>query len=372
MLPNKYCSDPFGNNEFIYVNPKDIIFAVTKSFGIYNFKDRILGGNWDKEVIKFDHLDFFTSLKEKFENGTPWKETEYYQRVIKQINNGTSKWSCKNVEEFDKKCEEWDRLFEKIKTEGYKKGWNEDEVAINIGRTGEMIFNNGRHRLTFAKLLKINQIPVKVTVRHKEWVAFKKEIFEYSHNYNNRIYEKITHPDLANIPSVHNGSRFDIIKEHLKVKEGKILDIGCQWGYFCHKFEEVGYKCYCVEKSKLNLYFLKKLKEANNRKFKIIPHSIFDTPEDILAESDVILALSVFHHFIKKENTYIKLIKLLKKLKGKELFFEPHNPDEPQMHGSFRNFDHNEFARFIVDNSHFDKFEIIGHSETGRPLYKIF
>jgi 2-polyprenyl-3-methyl-5-hydroxy-6-metoxy-1,4-benzoquinol methylase len=373
LSPNKYYLDPYGkDDEFIYVKPEDIIFATKKSFGIYNFKDRILGGNWDKEVINFENLDFFKSFKKRIYNNLPWGETEYYKRVIKQINNGIFKWSCKNVKEFDKRCEGWDKLFTRIKEEGYKKGWHEDEVSINIGRNGEMIFNNGRHRLTFAKILKIDKIPVKVTVRHKNWVAFKKDILEYSKNYGNKVYEKLTHPDLANIPSVHKGSRFDIIKKHLTAEKGTVLDIGCQWGYFCHKFEESGYDCCCVEKSNLNLYFLGKLRKAENRKFKIIPHSVFDIQSDSTREYDVILALSVFHHFIKKENTYIKLIKLLKKLKGKELFFEPHNPEEPQMHGSYRNFDHKEFAKFIVDNSLFEKFDIIGHSETGRPIYKIY
>jgi len=364
--------DPYAADEFIYVNPKDVVFAMKEEFNVFNSKGKNSGGDWDKKVVKFEDLDFFKSFKTKIDNNIPWGKTEYYKRVIKQINNGNFKWSCKNVKEFDKRCEGWDKLFTKIKEEGYKKGWHEDEISINIGRNGELIFNNGRHRLTFAKLLQIDKIPVKVTVRHKNWVALKKEILEYSKNYGNKVYEKLTHPDLASIPSVHNGSRFDIIKEHLTVKEGKILDIGCQWGYFCHKFEEEGYDCYCVEKSNLNLYFLEKLKKAENRKFKIISNSIFNTPKDILAESDVILALSVFHHFIKKENIYRKFLKFLKFLKGKEMFFEPHNPEEPQMRKAYRNFVNDEFADFIVENSSFNNFKIIGYSEVGRPLYKIY
>ncbi len=372
VLPDKYHVDPYANDGIILVNPENIILAMKKEFDVFKFKGRVVSGNWDKEVMEFEKLDFFSSYKKKFEEKLQWENTEYYQRVAEQIRNGKFKWSCKNVEEFNKKCAEWDRLFEKIKKEGYKRGWHEDEISVNIGRNGELIFNNGRHRLTFAKLLKTEEIPAKVTSRHKEWVAFKKEILEYSLNYKNRVYEKLTHPDLANIPSVHNGSRYDIINEHLTVTKGKLLDIGCHWGYFCHKFEEVGFECYCVEKSKLNLYFLKKLKEAENRKFKIIPHSVFDIQSDIIRECDVILALSVFHHFIKKESTYRKLIKFLQILKGKEMFFEPHNPREPQMKKAYRNFVDEDFAAFIIENSSFNNFKIIGYSEVGRPIYKIY
>ena len=221
-------------------------------------------------------------------------------------------------------------------------------------------------------MLKTNKIPVKIIVRHKQWVAFKKEISEYSQNYNTRTYEKLTHPDLANIPSVHNGSRYDIIKKNVTAEKGKVIDIGCHWGYFCHKFEEKGFECYCIEKSRLNLYFLKKLKKAENRNFKIIPRSIFDLPYDMLRSFDVILALSIFHHFIKKEKTYRKLIQFLKHLKGKEMFFEHHKPKEFQMKKTYRNFVDDEFAEFIVENSTFSNFKIIGYSEVGRPLYKIY
>ena len=371
IMPDKYYSDPYGNNEVIYVKPENIVFAMKKEFGIFTFKSRILGGNWDKQVTEFENSDFFLSFKKRIEKNIPWKETEYYQRVTKQIKSGVYKWACKNIKQFDHRCKEWYKLYERIRKEGYKKGWHEDEISINIGRNGEMIFNNGRHRLTFAKLLKIDKIPVKVTVRHKNWVAFKKEISEYSQNYKQRVYEKLTHPDLANIPSVHDGSRYDIIKKNLTVEKGKLIDLGCHWGYFCHKFEEEGFECYCVEKSRLNLYFLKKLKKAEMRKFKIIPRSIFDLLDDMQRSFDVILALSIFHHFIKKEKTYRKLIQFLKHLKGKEMFFEPHRTEEFETKNFYRNFADDEFAEFIVENSSFNNFKFIGYSEVGRPLYKI-
>ena len=372
VLPDKYYVDPYASDEIIFVNPENISLAMKKEFDVFNFKGRILGGNWDEEVVRFEELDFFKSFKKRIEKGIPWKETEYYQRVRKLIKKGNFKWTCKNTDEFDKRCEEWDRLFERIKAEGYKKGWHEDEISINIGRNGELIFNNGRHRLTFAKLLKIDKIPVKITVRHKEWVTFKKEILEYSLNYKNRVYEKLTHPDLSSIPSVHNGSRYDIIKEHLTATKGNLLDIGCHWGYFCHRFENDGFECYGIENSSLNLYFLEKLKRAENKKFRVMHCSLFTMPENIPQNFDVILALSIFHHFIKSKVTYKKLIRFLKNLKGTEMFLEPHNPEEPQMRKAYKNFIDEDFAKFIIDNSSFKNFEIIGYSEVGRPLYKIY
>ena len=54
------------------------------------------------------------------------------------------------------------------------------------------------------------------------------------------------------------------------------------------------------------------------------------------------------------------------------MFFEPHNPEEPQMRKVYRNFVNDEFADFIVQNSSFKNFKKIGTSENGRNLYKIY
>ncbi len=371
LLPGKYHVDPYAKDETIYLDPNKIIYAVKKGFDIYRCKGRVIGGNWDKSVIRFDELDFFTSFKGRIEKNLDWEETEYYKRVLKQIRKGKVKWACKSKEELDKRCSKLDEIWRDMKEYGYKKGWNENEVTVNIGRNGELLFNNGRHRLTFAKFLEINKIPVKITVRHKEWVAFKNEIFEYSKKFDNKVYAPLIHPDLRHISSHYGDTRFRIIKEHLTVKGGTLLDIGCHWGYFCCKFETEDFDCYCVEKSKLNLYFLKRLREIENKRFKIIPKSIFDLPSDIPSKYDIILALSTFHHFIKREKTYKRLVKFLQNLKGLEMYFEPHNPEEPQMYGAYKNFSNDEFAEFIVQNSSFTTFERIGFSEYRRPIYKI-
>jgi len=372
LLPGKYYIDPYARVETIYLDPDRIIYAVKKGFDIYRYKGSIIGGSWDRSVIRFDELDFFRSFREKIENDLDWEDTEYYKRVLKQIERGEIKWACKSRGELDERCAKLDVLFKDMKSHGYKKGWSENEVTVNIGRNGELLFNNGRHRLTFAKILGISEIPVRVTVRHKEWVAFKNEIFEYSKKYDNKVYTPLFHPDLVNIPSHYTDRRFGIIKENLTVDKGTLLDIGCHWGYFSHKFEDEGFDCYCVENSKLNLYFLKRLKEIEDKKFKVVPKSVFNFPPGIPSNYDVILALSIFHHFLKEEKIYKRFVEFLRTLNGMEMFFEPHNPNEPQMRRAYRNFDNDEFALFIVQNSSFTTFEKIGFSEHGRPLYRIY
>ncbi|MCK4527624.1 hypothetical protein KAW18_09660 [candidate division WOR-3 bacterium] len=371
LLPDRYHVDPYTINETIYVNTDRIEYAVKEGFDIYHYKGRVLSGDWDKDTVRFEDLDFFKSYHKKVENNIPWSETGYYKRVLEQIKTGEVKWGCKDKEELDERCSKLDEIFNDMKCKGYKEGWNENEISVNIGRDGEILFNNGRHRLTFAKLLNIEKVPVRITIRHTEWVEFKKEIFGYSKKFNNKVYALLTHPDLQHIPSHYDDTRFKIIKNHLTVDGGTLLDIGGHWGYFCHRFEDEGFECYCVENSNLNLYFLNRLKESETKNFKVIPQSIFDLPEGLPKKYNVVLALSVFHHFIKEEKTCKKFIEFLGNLKTHEMFFEPHNPDEPQMKRAYRNFRNEEFADFIVRNSALSKFEMIGLSEHGRTLYRI-
>jgi hypothetical protein len=50
------------------------------------------------------------------------------------------------------------------------------EIKIDITRDGEFIYENGKHRLSMAKILSLKEIPVQVVVRHKKWQATRDAI----------------------------------------------------------------------------------------------------------------------------------------------------------------------------------------------------
>ena len=150
------------------------------------------------------------------------------------------------------------------------------------------------------------------------------------------------------------------------------MDIGAQWGYFCHRFEEIGFDCYAVEISPIDVYFLEKLRRADNKKFTIIPKSIFDYKDLENIEFDVVLALNIFHHFLIYEESYLKLVNLLHKLRVKEMFFEPHTEEFFQNKNPYKNFSEKEFVQFILKNSKLNKSHYIGTAQDGRKIYKLF
>lgn len=201
-------------------------------------------------------------------------------------------------------------------------------------------------------------------------MKFRKEILLYiKTEMGGKAYQPLLHPDLTDIPSIWCNERFRIIKRYLNMNEGCLLDIGAHWGYFCHKFEEIGFNCTAIEDSPKNLYFLRKLKRAGNASFKIINKSIFDS-EDFL-NFDVVLALNIFHYFLKEEESYYKLKKLFNRLKVREMYIQTDESEEIKTRSRYKNYSPEEFVDFVEKNSNLTKADCIGEVR-GSKLYKLY
>lgn len=149
-------------------------------------KGKIYGGNWDISDYRFTKLEVYQALKARIEHGIGWEDTDFYKTMISRIQAGKVYWNCHNEDDFKKRCLYLDRLIDSMKTYGYKlnsdilidgddeqalskHAYYGSEVLVNIGRDGQYLFQDGRHRLAIAKILGINPIPVKVLVRHEKW-----------------------------------------------------------------------------------------------------------------------------------------------------------------------------------------------------------
>lgn len=249
---------------------------------------------------------------------------------------------------------------------------SEDEVTVGIGRNGDILFTARAHRLSIARILDVGKIPVKISVIHPKWVDIRKELLMYARKNGGRMYQPAIHPLLKDIPSFHEcEDRFLSIRENMSVKRGSLLDIGANLGYFCHKFEDEGFDCYAMENSPMEIYFLKKLKRAENKKFRIIAESVLDYSRVWNTKFDVTLGLNIFHHFLETKQLYDKFVSFLKHHQTKELFLEPHNPNEKQMRNAYRNYTPEEFVRFVLQISKLKKAKSIGVFKDGRQIYKL-
>ena len=380
----EYGSSGMILNKILWVNPKNIIFKLKKD--ISNNPSLILDGDWDLSIERIESIPIYQALKQRFHENQEWVNIKFFKQVKNQISNGEEVIGYKNIEDLKKKLEDLEILYKKLANtndplkEIYILNKNEivspteiDEISVVINRKGHFLLLDGEIEFFIVHLLGIAKIPVRVVCRHKQWAEFKRTMYHFTNNYRSKkIYQRLTHPDLEDIPYMHGDERFNLIKANLSVKQGKVLDIGSNLGYFCRKFEDEGFECYATETNQLYVDFLKKLRDAEHKKFKVFPNSIFLFKKGQELEYDIILALFIFHHFIVRKNTYENLKRLLGRIKTRELYFGVHSYDEYKNNKRiYMNFNQEQFVNFILKNSCLNHAERLIVYKNGRALYKL-
>ena len=184
----------------IEVDPASIQRIVPVPGPKYTNAGAVVGGDWDRSDERFEETDVYRGYERHFETGVPWEATEFYDRVVREIESGQQRWGCRTRREFDERCERLDRLYERIAADGYRtqaelradgvrdpiaahhgprrsRGLKTErfkhEIAVNVDRDGEVCFADGRNRLSIAKLLDLGAVPVRVLRRHRRWQAVR-------------------------------------------------------------------------------------------------------------------------------------------------------------------------------------------------------
>ncbi len=85
------------------------------------------------------------------------------------------------------------------------------------------------------------------------------------------------------------------------------------------------------------------------------------------------LALNIFHHFLKAQETYDGLVSMLKRLNADMIVFAAHVYERkgPDFQNAYRNYPPEEFAKFVSELSRLPKIELVGKSHDGRSLFKL-
>jgi len=208
-----------------YVDPKVISSFTGRSYpwqNIYINFGRISDGNWDIESTwhenttagelfmadEFDKTVIHRSFVNHFEDGLAWEETEMFKECLDLLSNGTERsvWKgCTDRDDLLQQCNKFDNLYQNIKDHGYLSqrelsglGLNRrgplqqarNEILVDVGRDGELLFVNNRHRLSIAKILDLERVPIAFQVRHKKWVQKRSEMENLEMN----------HPDIVEYP----------------------------------------------------------------------------------------------------------------------------------------------------------------------------
>jgi len=147
--------------------------------------ERYGDNTWFIELLtakQFEKSVLHRSMVDHFENNVPWRETTFYEEVADAVAAGKPRHQyLKDMDHFEETLEDIDRLYESVRTQGFKRRrefdrtpfWQlvADSVLIDIGRSGEPLFVEGRRRLSTAKLLDVSEVPVRIRTRHERWVG---------------------------------------------------------------------------------------------------------------------------------------------------------------------------------------------------------
>jgi hypothetical protein len=221
-------------------------------------------------------------------------------------------------------------------------------------------------------VLGLPEVPVQISVRHPEWIRFRRQVLAEAESYGGELYQKAMHPDLETIPHSHGcEDRFELIRAALKSSGGRVLDIGSNWGYFDHCFEALGFDCVAVEQDPSVVYYMTTIRDAMRRRFQVTSESILGTPSIVAEPFQVVLALNIFHHFIKTKERFEQFEALLASLKCEEMFIECHTEDEPQMEGAYRPFTGEELVHFVSERCALPMVTRLGEVADGRVVFQL-
>ncbi len=170
---------------------------------------RIVAGDWDQVIAPFESLDVWSAFRDHYIAGIPWRETAFYKRMLGLIESGIPRWDCHNQAELDARYCSIDKLYQIIQTQGYRAQAqlpvaerfyleNVDEITVSIARDGEILFEDGRHRFSIAKILELETIPVQVVWRHQDWFDFRESIRRHIES-SGPIDTLLPHPDLTDL-----------------------------------------------------------------------------------------------------------------------------------------------------------------------------
>ena len=139
---------------------------------------RVYGGDWDLGGVPVQEYGYiYRILKQRIEGGLEYDEITEFRKNLELIRHGEKPENCRSESEYREKCRRTEKLYWTIKSEGYKTQRQLravrplNEIRVQVGRNGDLLFEEGIHRLVVVQLLGLKRVPVIVTRQHAEWVA---------------------------------------------------------------------------------------------------------------------------------------------------------------------------------------------------------
>lgn len=203
----------------VNVDPQRIRYRAPSDIDRWKHIGEVRDGDWDCSSRPLEDGCAYRSVVDRFEHGTSWKETDIYQATLERIENGETHWNgCRTVDDLERRIDHVERLYETIRESGFKSqseihdrsvrsmllsgsfDRSKTDIAVAIGRDGEILFVDGNHRLAIARILGLDRIPVRITARHTEWQRIRELVTNTPRSeLPPDIQSHLDHPDLKGV-----------------------------------------------------------------------------------------------------------------------------------------------------------------------------
>jgi len=171
------------------ISPNLLTHYISENWTNKQFPKRfaISSGDWDFKAKQFERNSKFKYISKYHELDAPSDRTEI------EMDWNTSEG-----------LNQFERLYKSIQKNGFKTQEElsdgdgiSNKIHCFVGRNGKLIVKHGFHRVSIAKVLSLDSVPVYIRMRHKKWQELRDQI------YNNglpKVAEDLRdHPDLQDV-----------------------------------------------------------------------------------------------------------------------------------------------------------------------------
>ena len=200
---------PIRPFELYHISPERIQYQPINKKGT-TWECSVKAGDWDTNVTAFDDENLVhRSFIQRFVENKDWESTDLYSHAKEKIESDGA-WEGRNsADGIIEELRLYDDMYDEIKNSGYKtqtqlrgspsrdelqdKRYHPPEfaeISVDVGRDGRLIWYGGQHRISMAKILGLDSVPVRIRVRHEKWQRYRDEVW------NDPSMDASWHPDL--------------------------------------------------------------------------------------------------------------------------------------------------------------------------------
>ncbi len=179
-------ADAPQSDELIWVRARDVThwYKPEPENGAPRYRRRhsglVAGGDWDQSRKPFGSQIKLDSIRDHFERGVPWQQTDLFDWMLKMMDEKGRVDGCHTREDLIARYEQLDRIYEEAQRTGTLRphgSVNQTRgehggILVHIARDGTPLRDGGgMHRFAIAYILDLQSVPAQLGVIHPDAVT---------------------------------------------------------------------------------------------------------------------------------------------------------------------------------------------------------